>query len=101
MEKGRQRASFALVAAFALSAALPPSTGATTSSVAPTAGTAAASSCAGTEGSSTGTIQHLEYVLQDGITSVYGMDNGFKLIKAIPMPQDADEVRGATVAPSR
>ena len=48
----------------------------------------------------TGTIQHLEYVLQDGTTSVYDMDNGFKLIKTIPMP-DSDEVRGVTVAPAR
>src|SRR4051812_19981308 len=45
MEKGRQRASFALVAAFALSAALSPSASATTSSAGPTAGTAASQQC--------------------------------------------------------
>lgn len=43
---------------------------------------------------------HLEYVLQDGTTSVYDMDNEFKLVKTIPMPQDNDEVRGVSVAPS-
>src|SRR5436190_23931152 len=45
MEKVRQRASFALVAAFALGAALPPSAGAATSSVGPTAGTATSQQC--------------------------------------------------------
>ena len=45
MEKVRQRAGFALVAAFALSAALPPSAGAATTSVGPTAGTATSQQC--------------------------------------------------------
>jgi hypothetical protein len=45
-------------------------------------------------------VSHLEYVLQDGTTWVYDMDNEFKLVKTIPMPQDSDGVRGVSVAPS-
>jgi hypothetical protein len=43
---------------------------------------------------------HLEYVLQDGVTSVYDMDHEFKLVKTIALPQTKAEVRGVTVAPS-
>jgi hypothetical protein len=45
-------------------------------------------------------VSHLEYVVQDGVTSVYDLDHGFSLLKTIPMAQDADEVRGVTVAPA-
>jgi hypothetical protein len=52
-------------------------------------------------GGGDGATQHLEYVLQDGITSVYDMDHEFKLIKAVVMPQTTtSEVRGVTVAPA-
>jgi hypothetical protein len=43
---------------------------------------------------------HLEYVLQDGVTSVYDMDHEFRLVKTISLPQTNAEVRGVTVAPS-
>jgi hypothetical protein len=46
------------------------------------------------------TVSHLEYVLQDGVTSVYDMDHQFKLLKTISLPQTKAEVRGVTVAPS-
>jgi WD40 repeat protein len=45
-------------------------------------------------------VAHLEYVLQDGVTSVYDMDHEFKLVKTITLPQTKAEVRGVTVAPS-
>jgi hypothetical protein len=45
-------------------------------------------------------ISHLEYVVQDGVTSVYDMDHEFKLLKTISLPQTKAEVRGVTVAPS-
>jgi len=45
-------------------------------------------------------VSHLEYVVQDGVTSVYDMDNGFSLVKTISLPQTKAEVRGVTVAPS-
>jgi hypothetical protein len=50
-------------------------------------------------GTSSG-VSHLEYVLQDGVTSVYDMDHEFKLLKTISLPQTKAEVRGVTVAPS-
>jgi DNA-binding beta-propeller fold protein YncE len=50
-------------------------------------------------GASSG-ISHLEYVVQDGVTSVYDMDHEFKLLKTISLPQTKAEVRGVTVAPS-
>ena len=46
-------------------------------------------------------VSHLEYVLQDGVTSVYDMDHEFKLLKTISLPQTAKaEVRGVSVAPA-
>ena len=45
-------------------------------------------------------VSHLEYVLQDGITSVYDMDHEYTLVKTISLPSTKDEVRGASVAPS-
>jgi DNA-binding beta-propeller fold protein YncE len=45
------------------------------------------------------TVAHLEYVVQDGIISIYDMDNEFKLLKTISLPQTKAEVRGVTVAP--
>jgi hypothetical protein len=45
--------------------------------------------------------QHLEYVLQDGVISVYDMDHEFKLMKTISLPQTKSaQVRGVTVAPT-
>jgi hypothetical protein len=46
------------------------------------------------------TSQHLEYVFEDGTISVYDMDNGYKLVKTISLPQTNTGVRGVTVAPS-
>jgi len=45
-------------------------------------------------------VSRLEYVLQDGITSVYDMDHEYRLIKTISLPQTKAEVRGVTVAPA-
>ncbi|HEV2924253.1 MAG TPA: hypothetical protein VGW98_09490, partial [Solirubrobacteraceae bacterium] len=45
-------------------------------------------------------VSHLEYVVQDGVTSVYDMDHEYKLLKTISLPSTKDEVRGVTVAPS-
>jgi hypothetical protein len=47
-----------------------------------------------------GGVQHLEYVVQDGVTSVYDMDHEYKLVKTISLPSTKDESRGVTVAPS-
>src|ERR1700676_30082 len=44
-------------------------------------------------------VQHLEYVLNDGLISVYEMDRGQKLVKTISLPQTTAGIRGATVAP--
>src|ERR1700676_3689879 len=44
-------------------------------------------------------VQHLEYVLNDGLISVYDMDQGQKLVKTISLPQTQAGIRGATVAP--
>src|SRR5439155_9735504 len=45
-------------------------------------------------------VLHLEYVLQDGVMSVYDMDHEFQLVKTISLPQTQDEVRGVSVAPA-
>src|SRR5438128_1630741 len=47
-----------------------------------------------------GAVQHLEYVVQDGTTSVYDIDHEFTLVKTISLPLTSDEVRGVSVAPS-
>jgi hypothetical protein len=49
----------------------------------------------------TGAVHHLEYVVQDGATSVYDMDHEFTLVKTISLPLTSDEVRGVSVAPSK
>jgi hypothetical protein len=51
-------------------------------------------------GAGGGPVSHLEYVLQDGVTSVYDIDHEFKLLKTISLPSTKDEVRGVSVAPS-
>jgi hypothetical protein len=56
---------------------------------------AASATVTGSEG-----VQHLEYVFEDGLISVYDIDNAFKLVKTISLPQTNEGVRGATVAPS-
>ncbi len=50
-------------------------------------------------GAGAGTL-HYEYVFLDGSISVYDVDQSFKLIKTIPLPQTESGVRGVTVAPS-
>jgi WD40 repeat protein len=54
----------------------------------------------GVVAASGGGVQHLEYVVQDGVTSVYDMDHEYKLVKTISLPSTKDEVRGVSVAPS-
>jgi subtilisin family serine protease len=50
--------------------------------------------------SATSGVSHLEYVLQDGVMSVYDMDHEYALVKTVSLPQTKAEVRGVTVAPS-
>ena len=47
-----------------------------------------------------GPVSHLEYVLKDGGVSVYDIDNGFKLVQTISLPQTGNGVRGVTVDPA-
>jgi hypothetical protein len=42
---------------------------------------------------------HLEYVLDDGLISVYDMDNAFALMKTISLPQTLAGIRGVSVCP--
>jgi hypothetical protein len=49
--------------------------------------------------SSSGT-QHLEYVFNDGLISVYDMDQEQKLVKTISLPQTEVGIRGAMVSPA-
>ncbi len=45
-------------------------------------------------------VQHLEYVFDDGVVSVYDMDQGQKLVKEISLPQTTKVgIRGATASP--
>jgi WD40 repeat protein len=44
--------------------------------------------------------QHLEYVFEDGLISVYDMDHSQQLLKTISLPQTESGIRGVTVAPS-
>ncbi|HWX95607.1 MAG TPA: hypothetical protein VNZ01_02060 [Solirubrobacteraceae bacterium] len=46
-----------------------------------------------------GGFQHLEYVFEDGLISVYDVDHGYRLVKEIALPQTNEGVRGVTVAP--
>jgi hypothetical protein len=46
-----------------------------------------------------GTV-HYEYVFLDGSISVYDVDQSFKLLKTISLPQTEAGVRGVTVAPA-
>ncbi len=50
-------------------------------------------------GAGAGTL-HYEYVFLDGSISVYDVDQSFKLVKTISLPQTESGVRGVTVAPS-
>jgi hypothetical protein len=52
-----------------------------------------------TQGSG-GSVDRLEYVLQDGVTYVYEIDNGYRLASTISLPQTKGGVRGVTVAPA-
>ena len=45
-------------------------------------------------------VQHLEYVFDDGLISVYDMDQGQALVKTISLPQTDAGIRGATAAPT-
>jgi hypothetical protein len=64
------------------------------------AGSPAASAQTAAVTGSGGSVQHLEYVVENGTTSVYDMDHEFKLVKTISLPQTKAEARGVTVAPS-
>jgi WD40 repeat protein len=44
-------------------------------------------------------VQHLEYIFNDGLVSVYDMDQGQKLVKTISLPQTEAGIRGVTVSP--
>src|SRR5438128_1146061 len=59
---------------------------------------AQSASASATTPSSTG-VQHDEYVFPSNAIDVYDMDNGQKLIKTIPLPAAATDVRGAAAAP--
>ena len=45
-------------------------------------------------------VMHLEYVLDDGLISVYDMDHQQQLVKTIRLPQTDAGIRGATVSPA-
>jgi Ig domain of plant-specific actin-binding protein len=47
-----------------------------------------------------GGVTHLEYVLQDGTTYVYEMDNGYRLAKTISLSQAKSGIRGVMVSPA-
>ncbi|HWX75452.1 MAG TPA: WD40 repeat domain-containing protein [Solirubrobacteraceae bacterium] len=75
--------------------------------VSATAGTAPAASAGTGAGPQPGPgagspegVSHLEYVLANGLISVYDIDRGFALVKTISLPQTNSQVRGVTVAPS-
>jgi hypothetical protein len=44
--------------------------------------------------------QHYEYVFPSNAIDVYDLDNGQKLIKTIPLPAAATDIRGAAACPS-
>ena len=44
-------------------------------------------------------VEHLEYVFNNGLISVYDIDTGFKLVKTISLPQTDTQIRGVTVSP--
>jgi hypothetical protein len=44
-------------------------------------------------------VQHYEYVFPSNAIDVYDMDNGQKLVKTIPLPAGATDVRGAAASP--
>jgi hypothetical protein len=46
-------------------------------------------------------IKHLEYVFDDGLISVYDMDNEYRLVKTISLPQTDSGIRGVSVAPAQ
>jgi hypothetical protein len=56
-------------------------------------------SATATTASASGT-QHYEYVFPSNAIDVYDMDNGQKLIKTIPLPAAATDVRGAAACPA-
>jgi hypothetical protein len=45
-------------------------------------------------------VSHLEYVLDDGVISVYDIDHGFALAKTISLPQTKTGIRGVSVCPA-
>jgi hypothetical protein len=44
-------------------------------------------------------VQHYEYVFPANAIDVYDMDNGQKLLKTIPLPAGATDIRGAAASP--
>ena len=47
-----------------------------------------------------GGVQQLEYVLDNGLISVYDIDRAQRLVKTISLPQTRAGIRGATASPS-
>jgi hypothetical protein len=47
-----------------------------------------------------GGVSHLEYVLDDGLISVYDMDHQQQLIKTIALPQTSAGIRGVAASPA-
>ncbi|MGA2321406.1 MAG: hypothetical protein ABSG95_11800 [Solirubrobacteraceae bacterium] len=45
--------------------------------------------------------QHLEYVFDDGLISVYDMDHAYKLLKTISLPKTDTGIRGVSAAPAQ
>jgi sugar lactone lactonase YvrE len=45
-------------------------------------------------------VRHLEYIVEDGLISVYSMDEGQKLVKTISLPQTDIGIRGVMASPS-
>jgi WD40 repeat protein len=45
-------------------------------------------------------VQHLEYVFDDGVVSVYDIDHAQQLVKTISLPQTSSGIRGVAVSPA-
>jgi hypothetical protein len=48
----------------------------------------------------TATVQHLEYVFDDGLVSAYDIDHAQALVKTISLPQTSLGIRGVAVSPA-
>lgn len=54
----------------------------------------------GARGPPPAAVQRLEYVFEDGLVSVYDMDNAQQLVKTISLPQTSSGIRGVAVSPA-